>query len=357
MKITRIDAIPVRVPMRQGVVNSPAFDRDVPLASFADLVKHILRVRTDGGLEGIGETYRGVPEADIRRNIDLLVGKDPMALNLGALPIPKDRAYDGFEVALFDLVGKALSVPVWKLLGGRYRDRVLVDYWCGRQTPEDIARTARMAVERGFTGLKMKCALEDPMVERVRAIADAAGPAFRIIIDPNERFHHPAHAVRLARQLEGYNVELFEDPVPRWNLDWYALIRQKTTIPVALHIHLPYGHSPRDLIAAIRKEAIDYLNIGGNMADFVRLSATADLAGMPVWHGTEVDLGILDASYVHACAAAKNCTLGSDIIGNFLREDDLIVDPISFQDGHALVPDGPGLGVELDEKALERYRV
>ncbi len=353
MKITRIDAVPVRVPMRPGAVNSPEWGG----AGFDDLAKHILRVRTDAGLEGIGETYRGAAEADIRRNVGLLVGKDPMALNLGALPIPKDRAYDGFEVALYDLVGKALGVPVHKLLGGRYRDRVLVDYWCGRQTPEDIARTARTAAERGFTGLKMKCALEDPMVERVRAIAEAAGPAFRVIIDPNERFHHPAHAVRLARQLEGYNVELFEDPVPRWNLDWYALIRQKTTIPVALHIHLPYGQSPRDLITAIQKGAIDYLNIGGNMADFVRLSATADLAGMPVWHGTEVDLGILDASYVHACAAVRNCTLGSDIIGNFLREDDLILEPIPFEGGHALVPDGPGLGVELDEKALERYRV
>lgn len=356
MKITQVEAVPVRVPMRPGVVNSPAFEAQ-PLSGFDSLVKHILRIRTDADIEGLGETYRGVGMPDLQRNIDLLMGRDPLSVNLGSLPIPKDRAYDGFEAGLFDLVGKALGLPAWKLLGGKYRDRVLVDYWCGRQTPEDIGRTARVAVEKGFTGLKMKCALEDPMVERVRAIARAAGPGFRIIIDPNERFHHPAHAIRLARQLEGFNVELFEDPVPRWNLDWYALIRQKTTIPIALHIHLPYGQSPRDLISAVKKEAIDFLNVGGNMADFVRLAATAELAGLQIWHGTEVDLGILDAAAVHACAAARNCTLGSDIIGNFLREDDLIVDPIRFEDGHALVSDRPGLGVELDEEALARYRI
>jgi muconate cycloisomerase len=68
-------------------------------------------------------------------------------------------------------------------------------------------------------------------------------------------------------------------------------------------------------------------------------------------------LGILDMSYVHACAAAKACTMASDIIGNFLREDDLLVSPIRFVDGAAIVPQEPGLGVELDEEAVARYRV
>src|SRR5205823_354933 len=142
-------------------------------------------------------------------------------------------------------------------------------------------RKAREAAAQGFRGLKMKCALEDPMVERVQAIAEAAGPDFRITIDPNERFYRPAEALRLARALEGYNVEVFEDPFPKWNV----------------------------------------------------------------------------ASYVHACAAARSCTLASDIIGNFLREDDLIVEPLQIERGYAVVPQAPGLGVQLDQAALEHYRV
>ena len=81
------------------------------------------------------------------------------------------------------------------------------------------------------------------------------------------------------------------------------------------------------------------------------------MAGVPVWHGSGVDLGILDMSYVHACAAAPAATLPSDIVGNFLREDDLIVEPIRIEGGYAYVPDRPGLGVELDEAAVNRYAV
>ena len=82
----------------------------------------------------------------------------------------------------------------------------------------------------------------------------------------------------------------------------------------------------------------------------------AEIAGIPVWHRTEVDLGILDASYVHACAATAACSLPSDIIGNFLREDHVfLLEPLVYEKGEVLVPEGVGLGVELDLAALARY--
>jgi muconate cycloisomerase len=135
-------------------------------------------------------------------------------------------------------------------------------------------------------------------------------------------------------------------------VDWYVLFRQKTTVPVAMHLG-----DPRDVIMAIKREAVDYFNLAGPMASFVKVAAIADAAGIPCWHGSGVDLGIRDASYVHACAAARSCTLASDIIGNFLREDDLIVEPLRIERGYAVVPQGPGLGVHLDAAALEHYRV
>ena len=83
----------------------------------------------------------------------------------------------------------------------------------------------------------------------------------------------------------------------------------------------------------------------------------ADTAAIPCWHGSELDLGILEAAYLHACAAAWNCVLSSDIFGELVREDDLIVEPLEIKNGRVSVPQRPGLGVDLDLSALEKYRV
>jgi muconate cycloisomerase len=362
MKITKIDAFRVCVPTRPGSVHSPEFDDschpfDWHGRFFSEMPKFVYRVHTDEGINGIGESYRDVSDHAVRHNIRTLLGLDVMKLNLRALPIPFGREYDGFEVAIYDLVGKKLSVPVNKLLGGAYRDKVLMSYWTGRRTPEDAARIAREAKEAGFNSLKMKCALEDPHLARVERIRAACGPGFGIVLDPNQRFEHPSFAARLAKSLEPYQIDCFEDPVPRWNLDWYRLLRDKTSIPIALHVHTPYGQRIEELIQAIKIEAVDYFNLSGGLADFTRMAGVADAAGIPVWHGSEVDLGILDAASLHACAAARNCTLPSDIIGTLVREDDLIVETLEFGDGFARVPRGPGLGVTLDEPALERYTI
>jgi muconate cycloisomerase len=99
------------------------------------------------------------------------------------------------------------------------------------------------------------------------------------------------------------------------------------------------------------------LNLGGGMVQFVRNAAIAHAAGIPCWHGSGVDLGIMELSYLHAAAAARNCVLGSDFVGSWTREDDLILEGLHFEDGYAIVPQKPGLGCELDLEAIERYRI
>ena len=93
------------------------------------------------------------------------------------------------------------------------------------------------------------------------------------------------------------------------------------------------------------------------MSSVYKQNAIAEASGIPTWHGSGVDLGIAEASYAHVCAASKSLTLTSDICGETLRVDDLIVQPLDIQDGHVRVPEGPGLGVELDYDALARYQV
>jgi muconate cycloisomerase len=356
MKITTIERWRVRVPMKPDTVNSPEYDsRDPGLAGFWEVPKFIIRLTTDDGMAGIGETGRGCPEEHVLACAAAVEGKDPRRMNWQALEIPRNSAYGCFEMAIYDLLGRHLDVPTCRLLGQQVRNRVLVDYWTARRTPADLARKAREGKERGFHGIKIKCALEDPNVERIQAVAEAVGKEFRVTVDPNCRFYQPAHAVQLADALGNHRecVAVFEDPVPKGNLDWYVLLRQKLKVPLALHLG-----SPLDVLNAVKREAVDFLNISpGSMAMFVKCCFIAEQAGVPVWHGSGVDLGIMDMSYVHACAAAPAATLPSDIVGNFLREDDLLVEPIQFEDGHAVVPDKGGLGIELDEEAVRKYQV
>jgi muconate cycloisomerase len=371
MRVVGVDVWKVVVPTVPGAVNSPEFGPD----PWDQVPKFIIRLRTDEGIEGIGETGRGVPRSEVEALIPRVVGLDPLKLALQYLPpLGPERydvrypgrdwevgdissalspAYNAFEMALYDLVGKALGVPAHFLLGGAFRDRVKADFWIGQQSPEDAARHAREGWKRGFGGIKLKCAIDDPWIERISAIVEATSPEFRITIDPNERFYRPHEAIALAEKLERFpNVEVYEDPVPKWNLDWYRQIRAAVKVPVALHLE-----DPRDIVNAIKAEACDCLNLGGGMAQFVRNAALVEAAGMVCWHGSGVDLGIMEHSYLHAAAASRNCVMASDFVGSWVREDDLIVEPMRFENGYAIVTDRPGLGCALDFAALEKYRV
>jgi L-alanine-DL-glutamate epimerase-like enolase superfamily enzyme len=355
MKITHIEKWKVVVPLKPDAVNSPEYDsKDESLSWFGNVPKHIIRIHTDdSGIVGIGETARGCPAEQVDSALAALSGREVESIDLHALPIARNAAYGAFEMALFDIVGKQLGVTAARLLGAQVRDRVLVDYWTGRRTPEDLARKAKEGQALGFGGIKIKCTLEDPNLERLQAIADAVGTNFKVTVDPNCRFYEPHHTLALADALGDLRhiVAVFEDPVPKHDLDWYVLLRQQLQVPVALHLY-----NGKDVFEAVKREAVDMLNISpGSMVGFVKMCYIAEQADVPVWHGSGVDLGIMDMSFVQACAAAPAATRPSDIVGNFVRQDDLIVDPIRIENGYALVPQQPGLGVELDEAAVSRY--
>jgi len=368
MKITKTDIWTVIVPTIPGTVHSPEYGE----AGWDKVPKHIIRINTDEGFYGIGETGRGVPKESVEALVKSLAGEAPRDLLLqhlpGTCPVePQDdrdwwkgqaagptmAGYGAVEMAIFDLVGRILDRPAHWLLGGAVRDRVLADFWIGHQTPEDAARNAKIAVERGFKGLKMKCTIEEPMVERCEAIWEATSRDFRLTIDPNQRFYHLPETIALAKELAPRgHVEVFEDPMLKSHLDWYREFRAEGIVPVALHLG-----SPRDIINAIKSEACDYLNLGGSMVQFVRNAAIAHATLIPVWHGSGNDLGIVEFSYLHAAAVARNCVLASDFVGSWTREDDLVVEGLQFDNGTVIVPQTPGLGCELDMDALEKYRI
>jgi len=210
-------------------------------------------------------------------------------------------------------------------------------------------------VDLGYSVLKSKAAAEDPVAERLQAVHGAVGDRLEVTIDPNERFENPATLRKIVRDLGPYGriVHCFESPFNQLNLDWYVMMRQELRQPLALHLG-----DARQVIEAIKREACDYMNLGAySMNAFLDLAAIADAAGIPTWHGSGVGLGVSEAAYLHTVAACKGAALPSDIVGENLRVDDLIVEPLTIQEGYALVPQEPGLGVRLDEEALSRFAV
>jgi len=374
MKITTCEIWTVVVPAIAERVQSPCFGS----IGFAAVPKHIIRLHTDqAGLYGLGETFRGAPLENVQQLTAQLSGQDPRRLVTQYLPseigklddrpeqsvpgrwwetaagAPAIAGYEAIEMAVLDLLGKFYDQPVHWFLGGAVRDRVPADYWISIQTPEDAARNTKLAIEQGFKGMKLKCTADEMLVERCEAIWDVAGSDFELTIDPNTRFWRLNESLDMARRLVSRGkVRVFEDPMAKWNLDWYRMFRQHGIVPVALHLF-----DPSDIINAIKHEAIDYINLGGSMVQFVRNAAIAHAAGIPCWHGSGVDLGIMERAQLHASSVARNCVLPSDLVGSWTREDDLVVEGIRFEHGYAVVPDKPGLGCELDMQALEKYRI
>jgi len=350
LRVTRVELFQVVIRMKPDITADPELAESSPF----DLVpKIILKVHTDSGITGVGETARGEDYARVQRNAEALRGRNVFDLNLNRLELPERAGYTAFEMACYDIVGQAIGWPVYKLLGGLAQRKVLVGYWCGRKTPEGMRRVVQRAVAGKFTSIKMKAAQGDPVVKAIEIIKETA-PDFKVILDPNTRYKGLAAFLPVAKALDQLgNVLVFEDPFDKRDLTGYRELRRQVKTHVALHLA-----DPRAMIQAIREQACSVFNTGGNpgMASFVANCYLAAAAGIPVWHGSGCDLGILDASYLHSCAAAPNCTLPSDIL-SYLREDDLIVHPIDIRDSYAIVSDRPGLGVQLDEDAVRRYQV
>lgn len=365
-RIASIKATEVIVPARPGSLNSEeVIDKDAAFAQkfltgerwteFANQPKWIIELTLQNGLTGLGETYRSAEAAPIGEAMNTLVGQDVLKLNWRRLPITDQRIYEAFESAVLDVVGKLLGVPVSQLLGGAYRDRIDCFGWTGRRTPEDAAHKAWEAMQKGHKAFKFKCSDEDPVRLWTEAIREKCGDGIRILLDPNQRWTDVETTLRLMEGVDKSIMLGLEDPILHGDVAGYKYLRETLGMPMYRHISLPYTQDIRDMIAFVRADAVDGYNFNGSAYNCVLLAEIAHLEGKACWRGSEVDLGISEAMGLHIAAASVSCTLPADLFGELVRTDDLIVEPIRFENGAARVPQGPGLGVELDRDALDRY--
>jgi L-alanine-DL-glutamate epimerase-like enolase superfamily enzyme len=238
IKIERLETFKVVIPLKPGSVysedaaNLEPFWRDFQKGN-PEAPKVIIKLYADNGLIGIGETFRGVPEASVIKNGHFLIGRNILDLDFfePTLGLPDPASSAGLEIAIYDLIGKTWGVPIHFLLGGCFQDKVAVTYWTAQRNQADLVAVAKQAAELGFTHLKFKARAPASVDQLVRAVAEAA-PGLQLGVDYNRTFSDPGSFLPVAKRLEGLPVSV-EDPLPS-RMEWWSEMRQRLSINFAL---------------------------------------------------------------------------------------------------------------------------
>ena len=370
MKISKINLYEVVVPAKKGTIESSEINKPLHKLSqgtemgwsiqFDELSKILISIELANGVIGWGECYRGNTIMAVKQVAQKFVGMSIEKIIRQQLPIPYTRIYDGFECALWDCFARLKNVRVVDLLGGPVREKIKVGSWSSHRTTAEVGEIASNFAALGYDCIKFKTDLEDDVAGWATAIKRAA-PDMKIIFDPNERWISSAEVkTRIDALKEIGNTLCIEDPISRWKIEEYAQIRSYSPIPIVLHVSLPYvdhGQRVHDAIRAIQHQAIDGFNFNCGFAHFQKLDHIATAAELPCWHGSEIDLGIMEAMYLHSCAAAHSCEWPSDIFGTLIRSHDLLKQSLRIEPPFAFLPEGIGLGVEPDLEAINEYLI
>lgn len=388
MRITRIVTTPIRIPISKAPYETADAgtrifwngrrSRITPKRPKPVLEYVLVAIETDDGVTGIGEAqadigFFGNTVEGVRFAIDdyvgpHLIGQDPFDREhlLAMIDFRGNScARSGIDLALHDLLGKALGVPAGVLLGGAHRQRIPVAVEIPGGPPDAMAADCTAFVARGVRAFKAKIG-GDPErdAERLRAIREAVGPDVTLRADANQGFT-TNQAIRLCRLSEQFEVglDLLEQPVAAWDLDGMAAVRRAVDIPIEADESC---YSIHDAMQIIRHEAADVLNVKlakvGGLYNAKKVAALAEAAGLRCVFGTAFGLAPeiaaklhLASSTVAAIDAVEFTELG--LHGNLARapQDTLLAFPL--EDGCLPVPDGPGLGVVLDEDEIERFRI
>ena len=336
MKITGIEYRTVSIPFVPAIQEH--WDMDYPTT--------LVWVHTDEGLTGLGESNS--LNSNITDQADAIAERY-VGQNLWDIDLASESF--AFQCAFYDLAGQALGVPAHKLIGEKYRDRVELAYWSPPMPAEVTAAEAERAAKMGFRVHKLK-ARSANIVETARLIREACGPDFRIRVDPNTEFGDLETGLRLARELRPYNIEVYEDPIRFEDLSWYRRLREEVEVPVARHLGAPQG-----ILENIRADAVDAVNMGGNVAGLRKSAAIAEAAGLPIWVQIFAFGSCVASTFAaHIACTLPNCTMPIDELPH-IRVDDLSGGSMDLSNGAITLIEEPGLGVSLDMNAVERYQI
>jgi L-alanine-DL-glutamate epimerase-like enolase superfamily enzyme len=370
MKITRVETIPVSIPIDP--------QRAIRGGGGAHLTSTFLLIKlhTDEGIVGLGEVsctpgWSGedhVTAAHLIRAYfePLLVGQDPTEVERLSARLRKAVAGNpftraGLEVACWDVLGKVAQLPLYRLLGGRVRPEVPTKFSVSGLEPAVAANIAAWAVEQGFRAMKVKVGMDpDGDVARVRAVRDAVGPDVKLGVDANGGWP-PRIAIQTIRRLERFDIFFAEQPVAPLDLEWMADVRRHVSVPILADESV---FSVEDAMGVVRAGAADaislYIGKGGGIGPARKTAAVAEAAGMSCTIGSNLEMDIAMAAMIHVGLATSGIDaegLPCDILSSFFYEGNLLTEPLPIRAGAATIGDRPGLGVEIDDAKLAHFRV
>ena len=332
----------------------------------------LVRVDTDEGISGFGSAS-GNGEL-----IEVIVGKVIKPLLVGMDPTEIDTIWDkayvrgghkefgtrgigvvalsGVDIALWDILGKAHGVPLYQLLGGKCRDKVPV-YATALypEEPSKVARRARGFADQGFHGVKIKVGFDlDQDIRIVRAVREELGKDFIVMTDANQGYSVDV-ALKASDAFADCGAYWLEEPLFVEDIEGHAILREKSKTPIAVgeNLHMCYAFENFIMRGAVDFIQPDVARAGG-ITEIRKITALAARHKVPVSFHTWGD-GVALAASVHLSAALKDCiVMELDYTYNPLREE-LLREPFKVQSGFLIPPEKPGLGIELNPNALERF--
>ena len=370
MTITEIDIIPYRIPYRST--------HRIATLTLSALDNTVIRIRTDQGVEGVGETVsegkwnstvREAHTAVLRHYLaPALLGLDPLDLagawqRMDCVVNGHLSAKAGIDVALHDLVGKVLGIPVWRLLGGALRREIPVEgpgFGIGFMEPEAAANLAGTAASHGCGEIEIKCGHPSGWrydLKVVEAVHKACGPTVSLKVDVTEAYNYKTALNVLPRMFE-IGVEWVEQPLPRHALLDTARLRQ--LVPVGVMLEESVGH-PADVLRIAQIGAADAIHLKlpmlGGFTMARRFAAVCEAGGLGIQAGSSTPSGIGLAAVHQFAAVTPNLVRGCHGSPLARAVDDLLAEPVDAFAPVVSITEAPGLGIQVDWAKVERYAV
>ncbi len=377
MKITSVEAIPVSLPFKKPMVMSGS------AVTAAHTV--VVKLHTDEGITGVAECgdtsmwYMGESQDSIFHNVTkvfapILLGEDPSRIEVIVAKMDKAARLNNHskavvDYALHDLMGKALGVPVYKLLGGLSNPKIKLAYVMSSGTPEQVAAQAKKLAAAGYGGLKLKVGanIVDDDVQMVAEVRKAVGNQVRIMTDTNGGWNY-TQALRFLQAVGKYDVFLAEQPIPWWDHDGLARLRRKVDVPIFAD---ESAQELNDLIKLYERDAIDgfFLKVpkAGGIHKSQKFVAIAQSMGLLVMTGCMINSGLGAAVEAHFLAAMEwlgrieQESIGPLNLYDLIETngkaipDDLGLGCPNYEKGYLYPPEGPGMGIELNEEVVKKF--
>jgi muconate cycloisomerase len=290
----------------------------------------------------------GQDPTNINRLIELLDGLTPTQPGAGA----------AVEMACVELASRIQDVPLYTYLGGATQSDIQFNGWIGELPPEEAAAEARRWLKAGFCSAKIKVGSGvEADRDRVAAVREAVGSAMKLRIDANLQYDADT-SLKLCRMVKQFDLQLFEQPAHLRDLAGLARVRREGGIPVMADESVSDHAS---LIEIIKADAADFVKFGikqaGGILRASRMLATAEAAGLPVVIGHGFGLDPSTLAEIMLAASSSNVLPGLECVGPLKVKDTIATTRLDISSGSMRLPDGPGLGISLDESKLENYRM